>query len=378
MQKDLHPATQAIHSVQQLPEDIRPVVPALYLSTTYRRNEDGGYNHGFVYSRAENPNRQLLEQSLAQLEGGAAAFTFGSGMAAVTAVFQSLRAGDHLLLPDDAYYNVQLLLREVFADWGLTYTPVDMAEPAAVAAALRPNTRLIWLETPSNPLLKITDIRAIVELAQAHGCLVAVDNTWPTPVLQKPLDLGADIVMHSTTKYFGGHSDVLGGCVVVREQGELATRLRRIQVLTGGVPSPFDAWLVARGIQTLHLRVGAQSHSAAQLAAFLASHPGIERVNYPGLPDHPGHTVASQQMQGGFGGMLSVQIRGDRTAAVGVSNRLRLFTTATSLGGVESLVEHRRSVEGPDSQTPDNLLRLSVGLENTADLLADWEQALQD
>ncbi len=353
-----------------------PVSPPIHLSSTFRRNADGTYNDGYSYARTDNPNRRQLEQSIAQLEGGTAAYAFGSGMAAVHAIFQSLRPGDHVLLPDDAYYNVYLLMERIFAPWGLQHSRVDMADPTAVKNALRPNTKLVWAETPSNPQLKLTDITALAHIAHAGSAKLAVDNTWPTPILTRPLDLGADIVMHSTTKYFGGHSDLLGGCVILRETGEWAGRIADSQHLGGGIPSPFDCWLVERGIQTLRLRVLAQSRSAQQLARFLETHPAVERVNYPGLPGHPQHELARRQMTGGFGGMLSVLIRGGGAAARAVSVRLRRFTTATSLGGVESLVEHRKSVEGPQSTTPDNLLRVSVGIEDVAELIEDWQQAL--
>jgi cystathionine gamma-synthase len=297
-------------------------------------------------------------------------------MAAVQAVFQSLQAGDHVLLPDDVYYNVRALLDHVYQRWQLTYDAVDMSDLAAVAAAIRPNTRLFWAETPSNPLLKLCDLAALADLAHQHQAILAVDNTWPTPVLQQPLALGADLVVHSTTKYFGGHSDVTGGAVICQSQNAQAEAIRQVQNYGGAVPSPFDCWLVSRGIQTLHLRVQAQSQRAARLADWLAAHSAIEQVRYPGLSSHPQHSLAQRQMPNGYGAMLSVQIKGGEARARAVANRLRLFTQATSLGGVESLVEHRRSVEGPDSQTPDNLLRLSIGLEATADLIEDWKQAL--
>ncbi|MGB3545780.1 MAG: PLP-dependent transferase [Saprospiraceae bacterium] len=353
-----------------------PVSPPIYLSSTYRRNADGSYNDGYSYARTDNPNRRQLEHSLARLESGAAAFAFGSGMAAVHAIFQGLQPGDHVLLPDDAYYNVYLLAERIFQRWGLEHSRVDMADPASVRAALRPNTKLVWAETPSNPQLKLTDIAALSEIAHAGGADLAVDNTWPTPVLTRPLELGADIVMHSTTKYFGGHSDLLGGCVILRETGEWAERMADTQHLGGGIPSPFDCWLVERGIHTLRLRILAQCRSAEQLAHLLDAHPAVERVNYPGLPSHPQHELVRRQMPDGYGGMLSVLVRGGEQAAMSVANRLRLFTTATSLGGVESLVEHRKSVEGTQSRTPDNLLRISVGIEDVQELIEDWRQAL--
>ena len=369
-------STRAIQASQHRFEEAHPVTTPIYLSTTYVRNPDGSYNHDFLYSRSGNPNRELLEKAVADLEQGAIAYCFASGMAAIHAIFQSLRPGDHVLIPDDIYFVIYALLQEVFVPWGLEMSLVDMSDLAKVEKAIQSNTALIWVETPSNPQLKLTDVAAVAQLAKANNCLLAVDNTWPSPVLMQPLGLGADIVMHSTTKYFGGHSDVLGGAVVFKETFKLSERVQRIQALAGGVPAPFDCWLVSRGIQTLSVRVLAQSRTALQLATFLEGHPAIERVLYPGLESHPQHAIAKKQMPNGFGAMLSVLVKGDAERAIEISNALKLFTTATSLGAVESLVEHRNSVEGPESGTPDNLLRLSVGLEAVEDLKRDWEQAL--
>jgi len=369
--------TRAIHSTLLKEADIRPVSTPIYLSTNYHRNTDGTYNQNYIYSRADNPNRRIVERSIAELEGGKVAYAFGSGMAAIHAVFQSLKAGDHVLLPDDVYFNVLLLVREVLGRWNLSFDQVNMADPASVQAAFKANTKLIWLETPSNPQLKLTDIAAVAQLAKAQGALVVVDNTWPTPVLMKPIELGADVVIHSTTKYFGGHSDVMGGCVVLKEEDEVAERIRNIQLFAGGIPSPFDCWLVARGVQSVHLRVMAQTRSAQQLAEFLELHPAIERVLYPGLPSHPQHSLAKEQMPNGYGAMLSVLVKGNGDTADAITTRLQHFTYATSLGGVESLVERRKAVEGDHSTTPENLLRLSIGLEAVEDLIADWELALQ-
>lgn len=369
--------TEAIKSAQNHLQNINPVSTPIYLSTTYERNGDGSYGDGLIYSRHNNPNRHILEESICQMEIGAQCFAFASGMAAISAVFQSLKPGDHVLLPDDVYYNVYLLAENILKAWGLEFSTVDMASVANIAAAIQPNTRLIWIETPSNPQLKITNIERVSQLVQTKEITIAVDNTWATPVLMNPITLGADIVIHSTTKYFGGHSDVLGGCVVLKEASEFGEKIKNIQTLSGGVPAPFDCWLISRGIQTLALRVRAQSNSAQILAEYLESHPKIEKVNYPGLISHPQYKVAASQMQHGFGGMLSAHIKGDHAHAIKVANQLELFTTATSLGGVESLVEHRKSVEGPSSSTPDNLLRISVGLEHAQDLINDWENALK-
>ena len=376
MKEKLNFETQAIHSTKNSLEVTKPVSTPIYLSTTYLRNEDGSYNNDFSYSRSDNPNRQILEQSIAELENGQICFAFSSGMAAISAVFQSLKSGDHILLPDDVYYNIYMLATEVFERWNLEYTKVNMANLNEVASAIKPNTKLIWIETPSNPQLKVTDIENISKLAKSNKALLAVDNTWSTPALQQPINLGADIVMHSSTKYFGGHSDVLGGCVVLKNNDETAERISKIQSLGGAVPSPFDCWLIARGIQTLFLRVTAQTGTAEKLANYLESHPMIESVNYPSLASHPQHHIAKKQMKQGYGAMLSVLVKGDRQKALQTTNNLKLFTTATSLGGVESLIEHRKSVEGPNSLTPDNLLRISVGLEHIDDLIADWKQAL--
>jgi cystathionine gamma-synthase len=369
--------TLAVHAGRAVEPGTGAVTPSMTLSTTFERAEDGSFPH-HLYTRSGNPNRDALETALAALEGGSTAFAFGSGQAAAAAVFQALSPGDHVLMPDDLYHGVRNLIRQVMARWGLVADFVDMSDAANVARALRANTRLIWIETPSNPSLKISDIAALTQAAREVGALTVVDNTWATPIAQHPLALGADIAMHSTTKYIGGHSDVLGGCLVVRADAEtrLVERLRAGQNLVGGVPSPFDCWLLLRSLPTLPYRVRAQSESAAKIAAFLVSHPAIERVHYPGLASHRGHEIAARQMSG-FGGMLSIQVRGGQTEAMAVAARVKLFIRATSLGGVESLIEHRASVEGPDTPTPPNLLRLSVGLEHPDDLIADLSEALR-
>jgi cystathionine gamma-synthase len=367
--------TIAIKSTENKFSDASPVSTPIYLSSTYKRANDGSYSNDFVYSRNDNPNRRIIEQSIAQLEKGNFAYAFSSGMAAVSAVFQLLKTGDHILLPDDIYFTIKKLLSEVFNRWNLSYDLVDMSNLTEVKKAVKPKTTLIWVESPSNPQLKISDIKAIATIAQKNNAICLVDNTWLTPVFQNPLDLGADIVLHSTTKYFGGHSDVLGGAVVLNEE-RLAKELKAIQQLSGGVPSPFDCWLIGRGIQTLHLRVSKQTENALKLAKFLEKHPKIEKVNYPGLKSHPQHKLAKKQQNNGYGAMLSVLINGSEKDAFKVSTKLQYFTTATSLGGVESLVEHRKSIEGPDSPTPNNLLRISVGIENIDDLISDWENAL--
>ncbi len=290
-------------------------------------------------------------------------------------MLQATGAGSHVLAPLDSYHGTKAVLRDLGAGWGLEATFVDMTDLDAIRAALRPNTRLIWTETPSNPLLRITDLAAVAELAHDAGAVCVCDSTWCTPVLQRPFEFGVDVVVHATTKYFGGHSDVLGGAVVFRQTSEMLTRVKQIQTLAGAVPSPFDCWLILRGAATLPWRMRAHSDSAMQVATFLHEHPGVAAVYYPGLPDHPAHALATRQMTG-FGGMLSFQVRGDASAAMALAARVRLFTRATSLGGVESLIEHRASIEGAGTATPDNLLRVSVGLEHPADLIDDLSQAL--
>ena len=370
----MHIDTLAIRSTHLPDENAGAVAAPIYLSTTFERAEDGTFPKDYIYSRADNPNRRLLEQSLAALEGGIHGFAFASGLAAIAAALQTLKTGDHVLLGDDTYFAAAALMDEIFGPWGLHTSRVDMTDLQAIENAIRPNTRLVWVETPSNPLLKITDIRAVANLAHRHNAWCAVDNTWATPVLQRPLDLGADMVQHATTKYFGGHSDVLGRALVVKDE-QLAARIKKIQTLGGAVPSPFECWLVARGIKTLPLRVRTQSENALKIAALLAQHAGVEAVHYPGLSTHPGHEIAKKQMSA-FGGMLSFQVKGGTAEAMAVAARVQLFTRATSLGGVESLIEHRRSVEGATSTAPENLLRVSVGLEHCDDLMADLDRAL--
>jgi cystathionine gamma-synthase len=357
-------------------KDTGAVAPAIHLSTTFEREADGSYRGGFIYSRYANPNRGALEGAIASLEGGAFAAAFASGSSATMTLIQALGPRSHIVAPDDAYFGTTKLMRDIFGPWGVDVSVVDMTDLDAVNAAMRPSTRLVWMETPSNPLLRVTDIAAVAAIAKRHGARSAVDNTWGTPVLQRPLDLGVDVVMHSTTKYFGGHSDVLGGALVCKVDDDLAQQIRAIQSTGGAVPSPFECWLTLRGIRTLPWRIRAQSTSAGRLAAYLHAHRAIEAVHYPGLPNHAGHTVARKQMTD-FGGMLSVQVGASADAARAVASSLRLFTQATSLGGTESLIEHRASVEGPTTRSPHNLLRISVGLENADDLIEDWERVLR-
>jgi cystathionine gamma-synthase len=367
--------TLAVHAGHLPDAATGAVTPPIHLSTTFERAPDGSFPGGHVYTRSSNPNRTALEEALRALEGGAAAAAFSSGSAATMAIFQALSPGDHVIAPDDAYYGTAKLLRELFAPWGLAASFVDMTDPAHVAAALRPETRLVWMETPSNPLLKVTDIAHVAAMARAAGALAVVDNTWATPVLQRPLALGADLVMHSTTKYLSGHSDTLGGAVIAAREDAYFQRLRLIQTAGGAVPSPFECWLVGRGLRTLPHRMRAHCENATRVARYLADHPAVAAVHYPGLESHAGHAVAARQMSAP-GGMLSVQVHGGRAEAMAMAAKLRLITRATSLGGTESLIEHRASVEGPETATPENLLRLSVGLEHPDDLIADLARAL--
>jgi cystathionine gamma-synthase len=301
---------------------------------------------------------------------------FSSGQAATNAVFQMLKSGDHVVIANEAYFGTPKLVREIFSHLGITASYVDMSNLAAVQAAMTAQTKIVWIETPSNPLLTISDIAAISEIAHQSGALLVADNTWASPLVQRPLAHGADIVMHSTTKYISGHTDVLGGALIFARNDEVTARAQMVQTLGGAVPSPFDCWLMMRGIRTLALRVRQQVASAQRVAEFLADHPAIERVNYPGLDSHAGHAIAARQMTNGFGGMLSFHVRGGADDAMALAARLQLFTRATSLGGIESLIEHRASIEGPTSTTPQNLLRVSIGIEHVDDLIDDLRQAI--
>ncbi len=370
-----HSETKAIHAGSEIDPATGSVTPPIYLSTTFERDPDGSYPLGHMYTRHSNPNRNTLEKRVAALAGGVEAAAFSSGSAAAMTVLQCLRPGDHVLAPDDLYYGIRLLLTEVFGPWGLEVSFVDMTDAAMVQAALQENTRLVMVETPSNPLLKITDIREIARISHEAGALLLCDNTVATPVLQRPLELGADLVLHATTKYIGGHSDILGGLVVTAEENALWSKIRYVQQIGGAVPSPFECWLALRGLQTLPYRVRQQAASALAIAHFLADHPAVEAVHYPGLTSHPGNPIALEQMTA-FGGLLSFQVRGGQERAMAVTAGVEIFTRATSFGGPHSLIEHRASIEAPGTKTPANLLRLSVGLENIADLIADLDQAL--
>lgn len=370
-----HVETTAVHAGNPVDATTGAVTPPIHMSTTFVRGNDGTYTDGFMYGRTDNPNRRALEECLAALEGGERAFAFSSGQAASAAAFMALQSGDHLLLPADIYYLTGVLGSDLLGRWGLQTSMVNMSDLDAVRAAVQPNTRMIWVETPSNPRLQIADIAAVAQIAHDAGAWCVCDNTWATPVATRPLELGADAVMHSTTKYLAGHSDVTGGALIVREESELSARIKQVQNVGGAVPSPFDCWLLLRSIRTLPWRVRAHSANATAVAQALAEHPAVARVNYPGLTSHDGYEIARRQMSLP-GGMLSIEVHGGAEAAVRVTHRVRLFTVATSLGGVESLIEHRKSVEGPASTTPDTLLRISVGLEHADDLIADLFEAL--
>ncbi|HUK16761.1 MAG TPA: aminotransferase class V-fold PLP-dependent enzyme [Bryobacteraceae bacterium] len=370
--------TRAVHAGRHIDPATGAVTPPIHLSTTFERTPEGEYPLGYSYSREQNPNRRALEECLADLEGGSEALVFASGLAVATALLQSLEPGDHVLVADDVYWALRKVIGQVFGKWGIEAEYIDTGSLDGVRAALRANTRLIWVETPSNPLMKITDLAALATLAReaAPNAITVCDGTFATPVLQRPLECGIDLVVHSTTKYIGGHSDVVGGALITKHPNYLFERARTAQKYGGAVPSPFDCWMTRRGVDTLPYRVRAHAENAMRVARYLAAHPAVERVYYPGLETHPGHAIAARQMAA-FGGMLSFAVRGGQEQAMAVAARCRLFIRATSLGGAHSLIEHRASVEGPQSRTPQNLLRVSVGLEHTDDLIADLEQALQ-
>ena len=371
------PETVAAHAASHPDPLTGAVIPPLHLSTTYERDEDLGYGRGRCYARADNPSFDAAAATLNGLEGGTGTLLFASGMAAATAVFQALAPSDHVVVGRVMYWALRAWLTGAASRWGLEVSFVDTADLDAVRAALRPGrTKLVWAETPANPLWTVSDIAALAELAHAAGARLAVDSTAATPVLTRPLSLGADLVVHSASKYLNGHSDVIAGTVTAARADEFWAAIKAVQVQQGGVPGAFEAWLLQRGLRTLFLRVRAQSASALTLAERLSSHPAVAAVLYPGLPGFPGHEIAARQMSGGFGGMLSIRVRGGRERAIATAARVELWRRATSLGGVESLIEHRASIEGPTSPVPDDLLRLSVGIEAVEDLWTDLATAL--
>ncbi|GAB2930272.1 cystathionine gamma-synthase [Rhodococcus aerolatus] len=374
-------ATRAIHAGQDPERTTGAVNVPIYATSTYAQDGVGGLREGYEYSRTGNPTRTALEACLAALEGGTHARAFASGMAATDTLLRSLLSpGDHLVIPDDAYGGTFRLVDKVLSRWGVSHTPVALSDPDAVRAALRPETKVVWVETPTNPLLGIADIGVLADVAHDRGVPLVVDNTFASPYLQTPLALGADVVVHSTTKYLGGHSDVVGGAVVT-DDDDLAEQLAFLQNGAGAVPGPFDAYLTLRGIKTLAVRMDRHSDNAEAVVDLLTEHPAVAEVLYPGLPEHPGHDVAARQMRR-FGGMVSVRLRGGRAAATALCSGTTLFTLAESLGGVESLIEHpaamtHASTAGSMLEVPDDLVRLSVGIEDGADLVADLGQALE-
>jgi cystathionine gamma-synthase len=351
------------------------VTSPLYFSSTFHYPPTGDYPPGHIYSRESNPTRASLENVLAQLEQGEDAAAFSSGSAAASAVFFSLRPGDHIVINFDAYAGIRAMLKDIFMPWGLEVTFSDLSDVSNLSKSIKPNTKLVWTESPTNPQLRIVDLTSVIAICKQHQIKVAVDNTFATPALQNPIALGADIVMHSTTKYLGGHSDMTGGALISAKKDEMWERIRHIQHIQGAIPAPFDCWLLLRGIRSFVPRMTHHLSNAKAVATFLSTHPKVEKTLYPGLPTHAGHEVAKKQMSD-FGAMVSFLVKGTKEDAINIAQRVKVFTNATSLGGTESLLEHRKSVEGPDSPTPDNLIRLSVGLEDVTSLIEDLKQAL--
>jgi cystathionine gamma-synthase len=374
----MKPESIAAQALGWVDEKTRAIVPPIHTSTTFIRDPDNQYRSGRGYARDQNPAFDQAEAVLTALEGAHASLLFASGMAAATAVFQALAPGDHVLAPKVMYWSLRNWLMNFGTHWGLRVEFIDMWDAGELRRAVRPGeTKLVWIETPANPLWSITDIASSCEIAHAAGAVVAVDSTAATPVLTRPLELGADIVMHAATKYLNGHSDVIAGALSAREDTALWQRVRSNRAYIGGVLGSFEAWLLTRGMRTLFPRVRAQCTSAQEIAEHFSRHPRVEEVLYPGLPSFRGHEIARKQMRGGFGGMLSIRVRGGEAAAIATAAKVGLWKRATSLGGVESLVEHRASVEGAGTPVPADLLRLSVGIEDTGDLVADLEQALE-
>ncbi len=375
--KDVTPETAAAQAGGAIDETTGALVPPIHLSTTYLRDPDNQYTRGYCYGRPDNPNVRQVEDVLMRLEGGAAGLVLASGMTAATTAMLAIERPAHVVAPKVMYWGLRKWLQDEAPGLGLETTFVDADDAAAIGPAIRPGeTRLVWVETPANPVWSITDIAEAARLAHGAGALLGVDSTVPTPVLSRPLALGADVVMHSATKYLGGHSDVIAGALVFARQDTYFERAQRLRATLGGILGPFEAALLLRGMRTLHVRVRHQCASAMTIARHFAKHPRIAAVLYPGLETHAGHALAARQMQGGFGGMLSVRVKAGETAAIAAAAKLEVWKRATSLGGVESLIEHRASIEGPGSPCPPDLLRLSVGLESVDDLIADLEQAI--
>ncbi|WP_432926285.1 cystathionine gamma-synthase [Microbispora sp. CA-135349] len=372
--------TLAIHAGQEADPHTGAVVPPIYAVSTYKQDGVGGLRAGYEYSRSANPTRTALEEALAAVEGGARGLAFASGLAAEDTLLRTVcKPGDHVVIPDDAYGGTYRLFSRVLQEWGVSFDPVPLGDLDAVRAAVRPETKAVWVETPTNPLLNVADIAALADVAHDRGAVLVVDNTFASPYLQQPLSLGADVVVHSTTKYVGGHSDVVGGALVTRS-ADLGERLAYHQNAMGAVAGPFDAWLTLRGLKTLGVRMDRHCDNAERVVDLLLSHPKVVQVLYPGLPEHPGHEVAAKQMRR-FGGMVSFRVEGGEEAAVEICNRAKLFTLGESLGGVESLIEHpgrmtHASAAGSPLEVPADLVRLSVGIETVDDLLADLSEAL--
>lgn len=366
--------TQVIHSGHQIDPTTGALTPPLHLSTTFERDADGEYSRAYVYTRSANPNRDELEARLSTLENGFEAACFASGSVAMMSILQALKTGDHVLAPDNLYFGIKLMMIDIFAAWGLEASFVDMTNLATVKSAMKPTTKLVIIETPSNPLIKLTDIQAVADIAHENGALLVCDSTIPTPVFQQALAQGADFVVHATTKYIAGHSDALGGAVIAKTDSPFWQRLRTIQTVGGAVPSPFDCWLILRGLHTLPLRAKAHNDNALAVANFLENHPKVEKVLYPALESHEQYATYQKQMTGG-GGLLSFLVNGGQSEAMNLTAHLKLITRATSFGGTHSTIEHRASIEQGTS-TPKNLLRLAVGIEHVDDIIADLEQAL--
>lgn len=366
--------TLAIHAGGEPDKETGAVSPPIHLSTTFQHGPAGERVAGFEYQREANPTQSRLEECLASMEQGEAALAFASGMAAMNGLLECLPAGSQVLIPEDCYGGLRSLGQEFLPERGISMRAVNMPDIEAVHASVTAETKCIWLETPSNPLLEVSNIQAIAALCKEKNILLVCDNTFATPILQQPLLLGADVAMHSTTKYFGGHSDVMGGALVFAKRNELYEKIAHRRHITGNILSPFNAWLILRGARSLAARMAWHCSNARKIAEFLNAHPSIEKVNYPGLASHPNHEIAKNQMRD-FGGMMSIHLRGGREATLAFAGKLKIFTNATSLGGCESLIEHRASVEGPNPVSPQNLLRISVGLEHPDDLIEDLRQA---
>jgi cystathionine gamma-synthase len=371
-----HIQTKAVHAGSYKEDGLSDVMMPIHLSTTFARKEDGTHN-AYNYTRSGNPNRDAVENKIAAIEEANTAIAFSSGLAAVNALFENILAPNaHVIIPDDCYHGTRALLDTFFKRWHVSFDEVDMTDIPNIEKCINSNTKLIWMETPSNPQLKIADINGIVTLAKKNNLLTACDNTFATPLLQKPLQMDVDYVMHSSTKFFSGHSDILGGIICTNHSNNISNNIRAYQQTAGAVPSPFDCWLLNRSLATFPLRFSMQCNNAFAIADFLDTHPKIEKVFYPGLPSHKNHAIAKKQMTNGFGSIISILVKGEKQEALNFASKLLIFKHATSLGGVESLVEHRRSAEGNHPISPDNLIRISIGIEFVEDLKNDLSQAL--